>query len=65
MGLFSHRHPEAARAVDPRHPHEYEAPPSSWRIGCDICGLEPEDARHKVAKAAEQPEDKSEFSWPS
>jgi hypothetical protein len=65
MGLFSHKHPESVAAVDPRHPHEYRAPSSTWRTGCDICGLEPEDARHKVAKAQAEPEVQSEFSWPS
>jgi hypothetical protein len=65
MGLFTHKNDEPVEAVDPRHPHEYKAPVSTWRIGCDICGQLPDDERHVVPNKPEEQEVESEFHWPS
>jgi hypothetical protein len=65
MGLFTHRDAAPDRAVDPKHPHEYKAPASTWRTGCEICGQMPDDARHVVETKPAEPEVRSEFNWPS
>jgi hypothetical protein len=65
MGLFAHKRDDAVEAADPRHPHEYKAPASTWRIGCDISGLMPDDARHQVPKKQEDQESETGFYWPS
>jgi len=65
MGLFTSKEPATAKAADPRHPHEYKAPVSTWRIGCDICGQLPDDPRHVVEGKTGEPEVGSEFHWSS
>jgi hypothetical protein len=65
MGLFTHREPATAKAADPRHPHEYKAPVSTWRTGCDICGQPPDDPRHVVEVKPDEPEVGANFNWPS
>jgi len=65
MGLFTHKHDAPVQAVDPRHPHEYRAPVSTWRTGCDVCGQLPDDERHLVARKPGEPEVQTEFNWPS
>jgi hypothetical protein len=65
MGLFTSKETATAKAADPRHPHEYKAPVSTWRIGCDVCGQLPDDPRHVAEAKTDAPEVGSEFHWPS
>jgi hypothetical protein len=65
MGLFTNKHDATVQAVDPRRPHEYKAPVSTWRTGCDVCGQTPEDPVHVAAPKPDEPEMETSFNWPS
>ncbi len=64
MGLFTHK-ATAPAGADPQHKHEYKAPVSTWRTGCEICGRTADDDRHVVERKPGEAESQAEFNWPS